>query len=76
MIQDGALYELDGEEITACQAGDLDIDAAHDAFELFNHYQEGFLPHSGGIYDQPEILLEIIELVGIVKRERDTETRS
>jgi hypothetical protein len=41
----------------------------NEAFELSNYYQMGFLPHEGGIYDQPNILMEMIEIVQTTKAE-------
>jgi len=47
----------------------VDRDLANEAFELVNHYDRGFLPYAGGIYDQPNKILQMIETVRAVMLE-------
>ena len=52
-----------------CPVGMVDRGLANEAFELVNHYDRGFLPYAGGIYDQPNKILQMIETVRAVMLE-------
>ena len=64
-----AVLTIDGVDYFTCPSGHVDRDLMDEAFTAYNHYQKGFLPHAGGIYDQPERLLRMIEVIGAVKSE-------
>lgn len=70
LLPDADLGEIDGEKIFKCPVAQVDRDMAYEAFRLANHFQKGFLPYAGGIYDQPERLMQMIETVEAVKAER------
>jgi hypothetical protein len=48
--------------------GRVDRGLANEAFGIVNHYDRGFLPFAGGIYDQPNKMLQMIEVVRAVKQ--------
>jgi len=66
-----AIYAIDGEDIFECPVGLVDQDLSEEAFGLFNHYEQGYLPFGGGIYDQPERTLQMIEVVKAVRAEKN-----
>jgi len=42
-----------------------------DVFLAFNHYQQGYLPHSGGWADQPALLMHYMSIVTSEKIKND-----
>ena len=71
LIPDAALFDIDGEPVYACPVGQIDRRIVNRAFELVNHYERGFLPFAGGIYDQPNKMLQMIETVRQAKAEAE-----
>jgi len=53
----------DGTEIDLCPCHDPE-GLGREAIELYLFAEMGHLPRRGGVYDQPERLLEMIEAVG------------
>lgn len=64
---------IDGQEYRRCPAGVVDRRLANEAFGLWRHYRAGFLPSAGGVYDQSERDMELIEIVAAVADELDAE---
>ena len=51
----------------------VERDPAYEAFSLSNNFQKGFLPHAGGTYDQPERLMQMIDVIEGVRAEMQDE---
>jgi hypothetical protein len=66
-----ALYEIEGEPVYECPVGAIDREMMNEAFNCFNNYQRGFLPYSGGVYDQPNRLMAMIETVRSARAEHE-----
>lgn len=62
--------EIDGERFYTCPVAAVDRNLANEAFDLMNHYAVGHLPYAGGIYDQPERLLQMIEIMAAARAEK------
>jgi len=66
------LYKIDGEEYHQCPRKLLD-DSAYHWLRLFIHYLNGFLYFPGGIANQPNIYLQVMEFLLNEKRKREKE---
>lgn len=65
--------EIDGARYTGCPVAAVDRRLMREALGLYRHYRAGFLPRGGGIYDQQERDLEMIETVAGIMAEIDAE---
>lgn len=63
------LYRADGTEYEFCPGGLFKDPEIREAFRLWNWMQQGFLPYSGGMFDQPEQVLRQIETVNMAHAE-------
>jgi len=59
----GVFYILDGEKITICPMDGVNSPIVGDAFRAHGMYDNGFLPSSGGLYDQAMFFVEVSSLV-------------
>ena len=64
-----ASWCIDGDRLTVCPMGTLDRRRAAEAVSLHRHYRAGFLPGPGGVLDQRERDLEMIETIEAVASE-------
>lgn len=71
-MQEEHLFELGEEKIFSCPVFGMDRDLINEAFALSNGYANGYLPYGGGLYDQPNRLLSMIEIVNAAKSKAST----
>jgi hypothetical protein len=65
--------EIDGTRYAGCPVASVDRRLVREAFAMYRHYRQGFLPGAGGILDQRELHLEIIETLDAVLAEIESE---
>ena len=63
-----AIFTIDEQDFTTCPVREVRSESL-DALRMYNFYSAGFLPTAGGILDQPNILMEQIEVVRAVEAE-------
>ena len=59
----GVFYILDSEKITVCPMDGVNSPIVGDAFRAHGMYDNGFLPSSGGLYEQSMFFVEVSSLV-------------
>jgi len=64
-MPDAAVYEFDGEELYACPEKVVD-DEALAALEKWTWMRRGFLSNTGGVEDQDELDLIVIDAIDAV----------
>ncbi len=63
------MFTIDEIDFHTCPTGAVDRDLTEEAFNIYTYFKTGFLPYTGGIYDQPERLMGMIDIIESVRSE-------